>query len=69
MSAATGTSVRRAVDLNTASLEELDSLEGGGKIGRAIISARPYASPDDLVRKRVLTRADFDRIKDQVTVE
>jgi DNA uptake protein ComE-like DNA-binding protein len=68
-SATVETSGRRAVDLNTGSLEELDSLEGGGKIGRTIIGNRPYASPDDLVRKRVLTRGDYDRIKDQVTVQ
>ena len=56
------------VDLNTASLEELNSLRGGGLIGRAIIRGRPYASVEDLVKKRVLNRSKYQRIQDQVTV-
>ncbi|WP_133123171.1 ComEA family DNA-binding protein, partial [Methylobacterium frigidaeris] len=60
---ATGT-----VDLNTASLAELNGLRGGGMIGRAIIAKRPYTSPSDLLSKRVLSRATYEKIKDQVTV-
>ena len=56
------------VDLNTATLEELNALNGGGLIGRAIIRGRPYQSPDELLHKRVLNRATFERIKDQVAV-
>jgi DNA uptake protein ComE-like DNA-binding protein len=55
------------VDLNSASLQQLNNL-GAGRIGRAIIRGRPYLSKEDLVRKRVLNRTDFGRIKDQVTV-
>jgi DNA uptake protein ComE-like DNA-binding protein len=53
------------VDINTASIEELNRL--GGRFGRAIIAGRPYASIDDLVSKRVLTRATFSQIQDQIT--
>ncbi len=53
------------VDLNTASVAELNAL-GGGMIGRAIVGGRPYASPEDLLAKRVLNRATFVRIKDQI---
>ncbi|MFY9291176.1 MAG: helix-hairpin-helix domain-containing protein, partial [Methylorubrum rhodinum] len=56
------------VDLNTASLAELNGLKGGGSIGRAIIGHRPYTSVDQLLSKRVLNRATYQRIKDQVTV-
>lgn len=56
------------VDLNTATLQQLNALRGGGLIGRAIIRARPYAGTEDLVRKRVLSRSAFSRVKDQVTV-
>ena len=56
------------VDLNTASLAELNGLRGGGMIGKAIIAKRPYASPGDLLSKRVLSRATYERIKDQITV-
>ncbi|GJE28684.1 ComEA family DNA-binding protein [Methylobacterium organophilum] len=56
------------VDLNTASLADLNKLRGGGAIGRAIIQHRPYSAVDQLLSKRVLTRATYQRIKDQVTV-
>lgn len=57
------------VDLNTATVAELNGLKGGGNIGRAIVQRRPYASVDQLLAKRVLSRATYDRIKDQVTVQ
>ncbi len=56
------------LDLNTASAADLNKLRGGGAIGRAIIAKRPYASVDQLLSKRVLSRAVYDKIKDQVTV-
>ena len=56
------------VDLNTASVAELNRLRGGGAIGRAIIAKRPYALVDQLLSKRVLSRTVYERIKDQVTV-
>ncbi|AWN36259.1 ComEA family DNA-binding protein [Methylobacterium radiodurans] len=57
------------VDLNTATLTQLNGLRGGGNIGRAIIQKRPYGSVDQLLAKRVLSRATYERIKDQVTVQ
>ncbi|QRE75384.1 helix-hairpin-helix domain-containing protein [Methylobacterium aquaticum] len=59
---ATGT-----VDLNTASVAELNGL-GGGMIGKAIVARRPYGSPGELLSKRVLSRATYEKIKGQVTV-
>ena len=56
------------VDLNTASLEELNALRGGGLIGRAIIRRRPYTSVEDLLVKQVLSRATYKRIANQITV-
>ena len=56
------------VDLNTATLAELNALQGGGSIGKAIVRSRPYASVDQLLSKRVLSKATYQRIKDQVTV-
>lgn len=56
-----------AVNLNTASVQNLNLL-GAGRIGRRIAAFRPYASPEELVSKRVLRRAHFERIKAAVTV-
>lgn len=56
------------VDLNSAPLADLNRLKGGGAIGRAIVQHRPYASVDQLLSKRVLSRATYQKVKDQVTV-
>jgi DNA uptake protein ComE-like DNA-binding protein len=56
------------VDLNTASLEQLNVLQGGGLIGRAIIRRRPYTSVEDLLVKQVLSRSTYKRIANQITV-
>jgi hypothetical protein len=56
------------VDLNRGSVAELNALRGAGLIGRHIVAHRPYASPEDLLKKRVLNRTTYDRIKDQVRV-
>ena len=55
-----------AVNLNTASVDELNSL-GAGMVGRTIIYGRPYRSPEDLLERRLLTYRDFARIRDRVT--
>lgn len=57
------------VNLNTASVEALNQLPGGGAIGRTIVAHRPYRSIDDLINKRVLRRSVFERIKQQVAAE
>ncbi|MEE7440002.1 hypothetical protein MOR12E_13070 [Methylobacterium oryzae] len=56
------------LDLNTASVADLNHLRGGGAIGRAIVAKRPYTSVEQLLSKRVLTRPVYEKIKDQVTV-
>ena len=57
------------VDLNKGSLEQLNTLRGAGSLGRAIMRGRPYKSVEDLVKKRVVRRTSYERIKDQVTVQ
>src|SRR5215211_390779 len=41
-------SAPKLVDINTASVDELNSL-GGGRFGRVVVAGRPYASIDELV--------------------
>ena len=58
-----------AVNINRASIAALDRLQGGGHIGQTIARHRPYTSIEDLVKKRVVRRSVYDKIKDQIATE
>lgn len=57
------------VNINTASVDQLNNIPGGGHIGRSIAKHRPYRSVSDLVDHRVLKARDFAHIKSAITVE
>jgi competence protein ComEA len=55
------------VDLNTASLRAVERLPGiTPSMAREIVEGRPYDEPDDLVRRKILTQREYDRIEDLV---
>ncbi|PYN49656.1 MAG: hypothetical protein DMD95_00505 [Candidatus Rokuibacteriota bacterium] len=55
------------LDLNTASEEELKALPGIGEAhSKKIIENRPYARKDELVKKKLIPQATYDKIKDQI---
>jgi Helix-hairpin-helix motif len=67
-----GHSSGKKININNAILSELDKLEG--KLGipalsNKIQSSRPYANVQELVSKKVIEQAQFDQIKDLVTIE
>lgn len=60
------------ININNAILSELDKLEaklGIPALSNQIQAARPYGSTEELVSKKVLTQAQYDQIKDWVTIE
>lgn len=57
------------VNINTATLNELDSLPGiGPKYGQKIIDHRPYSKPEDLLEQGIITQTLYEKIKDAITV-
>lgn len=58
------------INLNTAGASELDLLPGvGPATAEKIIANRPYASPQDLVSKKVLSQSVLEKIKSKITTE
>ena len=63
-----GWSRDQPLDVNKASKEQLLSLPGMSTEGaERIIDGRPYRSASELVRRRVISQQEYDKIKDQVT--
>ena len=55
------------LDLNSATKAELMTLTGiGDALSQKIIDGRPYARKDELVSKKVVPQATYDKIKDLI---
>ncbi len=57
------------INLNTASIDQLDQLPGIGKVtAEKIIRNRPYTTVDQLLEKKVVSKSVFEKIKSDITV-
>lgn len=58
-----------SVSINTASQSDLEALSGiGPVIAKKIINGRPFASLEELVAKKAMGQALFDKLKAQLTL-
>lgn len=57
------------ININTASLSELDTLPGIGPVyGQSIIEHRPYSTTQELVSTGAIKQSLFDKIKDSISI-
>ncbi len=57
------------INLNTASLQEIETLPGvTPSMAKRILDGRPYGDIDDLVDRKILSHRELERIKKKVTV-
>ena len=55
------------LDINTVTVEQLKALPGiGDAYSEKIIKHRPYKRKDELVQRKIIPQATYDKIKDQI---
>jgi competence protein ComEA len=58
------------IDINSASEADLKALAGiGDAYAKKIVAGRPYAKKDQLLSKKIVPKATYDKIKDQIVAK
>ena len=61
---------KEPLDINSASADELKALKGIGEAdAKKIVENRPYKTKDDLLQKKVVSKATYDKIKSQIVAK
>jgi DNA uptake protein ComE-like DNA-binding protein len=59
-----------SVNINSASAADLERLPGIGAVSaRRIVARRPFRDTSDLVKRRVVSQAEYDRISSQISAQ
>ena len=60
----------KPLDINAASKEQLQSLPGvTPKLADNIVSHRPYAKTSELMEKHIMSKSEYEKVADRLTVK
>jgi len=65
-----GLKIKGPLNINKATAEQLQTLPGiGSGQARRIVAGQPYGSSDELVKRHLVTKSEYDRIADKIVAQ
>jgi len=63
------TNTTRVININKDDKQSINSLEGiGDTLSEKIIQGRPYTQIEDLLKRKIITKSVFEKIKEDITI-